>query len=59
MKIEHIGIWVSNLLKMKNFYIKYFDLTCGDLYINERKNFSSYFLSFSSGAGIELIIVTK
>lgn len=55
MKIEHIGVWVNKLQKMKDFYIKYFNLICSDQYRNEKKGFSSYFLSFDSGCRIELM----
>lgn len=46
MKIEHLGIWVKDLEAMRRFYIKYFDMTSGEKYTNDKKGFSSYFLSF-------------
>lgn len=46
MKIEHLGIWVKDLEAMRTFYIKYFDMTSGEKYTNDKKGFSSYFLSF-------------
>ena len=55
MKIEHLAIWVEELEEMKVFYCQYFDLTAGDKYHNPIKNFTSYFLSFESGARIELM----
>lgn len=55
MKIEHIAIWVHNLEMMRSFYIKYFDLESNEKYFNPKKQFSSYFLSFESGARIELM----
>ena len=55
MKIEHLAIWVEDLEKMKNFYIKYFNMKCSEKYINNKNSFSSYFLSFDSGARIELM----
>lgn len=55
MKLEHLAIWVENLEMMKNFYCKYFDMTAGEKYHNPTKNFTSYFLSFESGARIELM----
>lgn len=55
MKIEHIAIWVKDLEKMKAFYLQYFELTSNEKYINPKKQFSSYFLSFESGARIELM----
>jgi len=50
MKIEHIAIWVKDLEKMREFYMKYFGATSNEKYINSKKGFSSYFLSFSSGS---------
>ena len=55
MKIEHIAIWVKDLEKMKKFYLKFFDLSSNEKYYNQKKKFSSYFLSFKSGARIELM----
>jgi len=46
MKIEHLAIWVEDLEAIKNFYIKYFDMMCGEKYFNAQKDFSSYFLFF-------------
>ena len=55
MKIEHIAIWVKDLEKMKDFYLKFFDLSSNEKYFNPKRQFSSYFLSFPSGARIELM----
>lgn len=55
MKIEHIAIWSRDLEKLKNFYVKYFDAKAGEKYINARKNFQSYFLSFENGCRLELM----
>lgn len=55
MHIEHIAIWTADLEKMKDFYLKFFDLKSNDLYFNPKKKFSSYFLSFENGARIELM----
>ena len=55
MKIEHIAIWTSDIEKMKNFYLKFFNLTSNEKYYNPKKLFSSYFLSFQNGARIELM----
>ena len=55
MKIEHIAIWVENLNVMRDFYIEYFNAKSNDLYHNPRKEFKSYFLTFDSGARIELM----
>lgn len=55
MKIEHIAFWVSDLEAMKDFYIKYFNATAGHKYHNPKKNFTSYFLTFESGARFEIM----
>ena len=55
MKIEHIALWVKDLERMKDFFKKYFNMNCGEKYENKSKEFSSYFLSFGSGAGIEIM----
>ncbi len=55
MRIEHLAIWVSNLERMRNFYEEYFGATSGSKYINEKKGFSSYFLSFKGGPRLEIM----
>ena len=55
MKIEHVAIWAKDLEGMKSFYENYFNATSNDKYINEKKGFSSYFLSFDSGARLEIM----
>ena len=55
MKIEHIAFWVNDLERMKGFYMHYFNMNCGEKYENSGKAFTSYFLSFGSGARIEIM----
>lgn len=55
MKIEHIAFWVTNLEIMRDFYQKYFNMKCGVKYENKSKGFASYFLSFDTGARIEIM----
>jgi lactoylglutathione lyase len=56
MKIEHLAIWVSDLEAMRIFYTNYFDLVSGEKYINDKKGFTSYFLTFGNGLSrIELM----
>jgi lactoylglutathione lyase len=55
MKIEHIAIWTNQLEQMRNFYENYFQARAGNRYINPTKQIASYFLSFSSGARLELM----
>lgn len=56
MKIDHIAIWAEDIELLRKFYTGYFNMTSSDKYINTRKNFSSYFLSFADkGARIEIM----
>lgn len=56
MKIEHVALWCTDLETMKDFYVRYFGAKAGEKYTNERKGFSSYFLSFGEGsARLELM----
>lgn len=55
MRIEHIAIWTGDLERMRDFYQTYFNMKCGNKYENIKKGFSSYFLSFESGARIEIM----
>lgn len=55
MKIEHLAIWTNNLETLKTFYIRFFGASSNEKYYNPNKQFSSYFLSFSDGARLELM----
>jgi lactoylglutathione lyase len=55
MKIEHLAIWTNQLEVLKDFYEKFFRANSGEKYHNPHKQFSSYFLSFSDGARLELM----
>lgn len=58
MRIEHLAIWVHDLEEVKEFYIKYFEMKCGEKYTNIKKNYSSYFLSFE-GASTRIEIMSR
>lgn len=56
MKIDHIAIWAEDIELLRKFYMQYFNMSCNDKYVNPKKNFSSYFLSFDDGgARIEIM----
>jgi lactoylglutathione lyase len=50
MKIEHIALWAMNIERLKDFYCQYFDAQAGVKYVNPKKGFTSYFLSFPRDA---------
>lgn len=53
--IEHAALWTPDLERSRRFYENYFDATAGEKYVNPDKDFSSYFLTFDSGARLELM----
>ncbi len=57
MTLEHVAIWTNQLEKLKEYYIKYFQANPNDKYTNSKKDFHSYFLSFASGARLELMMM--
>ncbi len=59
MKIEHIALYVSDLEITKNFYEKYFGAKSNNGYHNENTGFKSYFLSFETGARLEIMNLSE
>lgn len=55
MHIEHVAIWTLDPERLRSFYETYFDAVAGPRYENPRKQFTSYFLSFRSGARLEIM----
>lgn len=59
MKIEHLAIWTKDIEKMKDFYIKFFEGKANEKYTNEKRGFSSYFISFETGARLEIMTMNN
>ena len=56
MKVDHIGVFVKDLKKIGDFYEKYFNGKVSQpAYHNPKKNFTSHFITFESGAKIEIM----
>ncbi len=55
VRLEHVGLWVADIDTVTAFYAKYFDAQVGEVYRNPRKNFESRFLTFGSGARLEVM----
>jgi lactoylglutathione lyase len=53
MKIGHAAIWARDIELLKNFYERYFNGRAGNKYLNEERQFSSYFIQFETGARLE------
>ncbi|MEY4761950.1 MAG: hypothetical protein RLZZ200_1806 [Pseudomonadota bacterium] len=59
MRIEHVAIWTDDIEGLAHFYSRYFGAVACAPYRNEAKGFESRFLSFESGARIELMRTTR
>lgn len=57
MHIAHIAIWTRQLEAQKTFYEIYFSAQAGPKYTNPKTCFESYFLTFATGARLELMQV--
>ena len=55
MHIDHIAMYVNDLEATKDFFIKYFNATSNEGYHNKTTDFRSYFLTFDSGARLEIM----
>ena len=55
MTFEHVAIWTDNLEQLKDYYSHYFGGKPNQKYVNTVKSFESYFLTFASGARLELM----
>ena len=55
MKIEHVALYVNDLERAKDFFVKYFGAKSNDGYHNQKTDFRSYFLSFDDGARLEIM----
>lgn len=55
MKIDHIAMYVNDLEGAKNFFVQYLGGKSNDIYHNKKTGFRSYFISFESGARLELM----
>lgn len=55
MKIEHVALYVNDLERAKDFFVKYLDGKPNKGYHNQKTDFRSYFLSFDDGARLEIM----
>lgn len=53
--IAHVSIWSKDVEALRNFYTAYFECQVQDLYFHKTMLFKSYYLTFPSGAKLELI----
>ena len=55
MKIDHIALYVKDLEVSKTFYETFFKAKSNELYHNPKTGLRTYFLSFESGARLEIM----
>lgn len=55
IRIAHVALWVEDLERARSFYTQFFGFSANDKYLNEKKKFSSYFLSHENGVRLELM----
>jgi lactoylglutathione lyase len=53
VRIEHVAVWTRDLERLRDFYVRWFGARANAKYA--RPGFESYFLSFESGARLELM----
>lgn len=55
MHIEHVAMYVNDLERARDFFVRYFGASANDGYHNRTTDFRSCFLSFDDGARLELM----
>lgn len=55
MKIEHVAMYVNDLVGARDFFVKYLGAKSNDGYHNVKTDFRSYFLTFADGARLEIM----
>lgn len=55
MRIEHVAMYVNDLERTREFFVKYFGAVSNEGYHNKTTDFRSYFLSFEDGARLEIM----
>lgn len=55
MKLEHVAIWTHQPEILKDYYVRFFSGKSNTQYFNPVRNFRSYFISFDSGARLEIM----
>jgi lactoylglutathione lyase len=54
-RLDHVALYTRNLESLRAFYVRYFGAVANDKYINPRKGFASYFLTFEGDARLEIM----
>ncbi|MPR32204.1 VOC family protein [Salmonirosea aquatica] len=54
-RLDHLAVYTTQLEVLRAFYLRYFQATSNEKYLNLRKGFASYFLSFGGDARLEIM----
>ena len=55
MRIEHIAMYVNDLERARDFFVKYLDGKSNNGYHNQKTGFRSYYISFDGGSRLEIM----
>ena len=55
MIIEHVALYVCDLERARDFFVKFFDGKSNRGYYNQTTGFRSYFISFEDGSRLEIM----
>ena len=55
MRIEHIAMYVADLKRAKELFVRYFGGQPNNIYHNHKTGFRSYFITFDEGVRLELM----
>lgn len=55
MQLTHLAIWTNEMERSRDFYVNYFNGKSNEKYVNPKKGFASYFVSFEGGVSIEIM----
>ncbi len=55
MIIEHVAMYVNDIEKARDFFVRFLEGKSNDGYRNEKTGFRSFFISFDGGARLEIM----
>lgn len=55
IKLDHVAMYVHDLEKMKDFFVRFFSAQANQMYHNPNTGLRTYFLTFADGSRLELM----
>src|SRR5215467_7143811 len=55
VRLDHVALWTDDIERLASLYATYFGATIGESYLNASKGFESRFVTFESGARLEIM----